>query len=102
MVDFWARYRGDQWLDHEGDGCRVSDHAVLMLTPGHTAQDLTLLVQTDDGVVACTHAWWRGDRTPEIDPLAEDQAALEVSRRRILGEADIVVPGHGEAFRTGR
>jgi glyoxylase-like metal-dependent hydrolase (beta-lactamase superfamily II) len=102
VVDFWARYRADQWLDHEGDGHRVSDHAVLILTPGHTSEDLTLLVQTDAGVVACTHAWWHADRTPEVDPLAEDQVALDASRRRILAEADVVVPGHGPAFRTGR
>lgn len=102
VVDFWARYRGDQWLDHEGEGYRVSDHAVLMMTPGHTAEDLTFLVGTDEGVVACTHAWWREDRTPQLDPLAEDQAALELSRARILAEADVVVPGHGSPFRTGR
>jgi glyoxylase-like metal-dependent hydrolase (beta-lactamase superfamily II) len=101
-VDFWARYLGDQWVDHEGDGHRVSDHTRLILTPGHTAEDLTLLVETDAGVVACTHAWWRSDRTPELDPLAEDQAALEVSRRRILAEADVVIPGHGEPFQTAR
>ena len=102
VVDFWARYRGDQWLDHEGDGCRVSKNARLILTPGHTNEDATLLVETDDGVVACTHAWWRPDRTPEVDPLADDQVALEASRARILAEADTVVPGHGEPFSTGR
>jgi len=102
LVDLWARYRGDQWLDHEGDGYQVSDHARLILTPGHTNEDATLLVETDEGVVACTHAWWRADRTPEVDPLADDQAALEASRARILAEADTVVPGHGEPFATGR
>jgi len=102
VVDFWARYRGDQWLDHEGDGHRISDHVSIILTPGHTTEDLTLLVETDDGVVACTHAWWRDDRTPEVDPLAEDRAALELSRARILAEADIVIPGHGGPFATGR
>jgi glyoxylase-like metal-dependent hydrolase (beta-lactamase superfamily II) len=102
VVDFWARYRDNQWLDHEGDGHQVSEHTRLILTPGHTSEDATLLVDTDGGVVACTHAWWRGDRTPEIDPLADDQQALEASRIRILAEADIVVPGHGEAFATGR
>jgi glyoxylase-like metal-dependent hydrolase (beta-lactamase superfamily II) len=102
VVDFWARYRGDQWLDHEGDGYRVSPHARLILTPGHTDQDLTLLVETETEVVAFTHAWWRGDRTPEVDPLAEDQDALVVSRLRILAEADTVVPGHGEPFASGR
>ena len=102
VLDFWARYRGDQWLDHEGDGYRVSDHARLILTPGHTNEDATLLVQTDAGVVACTHAWWRADRSPELDPLADDQGALDASRARILAEADTVVPGHGEPFAPGR
>jgi glyoxylase-like metal-dependent hydrolase (beta-lactamase superfamily II) len=102
VVDFWARYRGDQWLDHEGDGYRVSEHARLILTPGHSNQDVTLLVETDAGVVACTHAWWRADRTPEVDPLAEDPQALSASRQRILAEADSVVPGHGEPFPSGR
>jgi glyoxylase-like metal-dependent hydrolase (beta-lactamase superfamily II) len=102
VIDFWARYRGDQWLDHNGDGYRVSQHARLILTPGHTNEDATLLVETDGGVVACTHAWWRADRTPEVDPLADDQEALAASRLRILAQADVVVPGHGEPFATGR
>jgi glyoxylase-like metal-dependent hydrolase (beta-lactamase superfamily II) len=102
LVDAWARYRGDQWLDHDGDGHRLSPHTWIILTPGHTHQDLTFMAETEAGVVACTHTWWHADRTPEIDPLCEDQAALETSRRRILAEADTVVPGHGEPFRTGR
>lgn len=102
VVDFWARYRGDQWLDHEGDGHQVSRHARLILTPGHTNEDATLLVETDEGVVACTHAWWHADRTPDVDPLADDHEALAGSRIRILELADRVVPGHGEPFATGR
>jgi len=102
VVDFWARYRGDRWLDHDGDGYRVSEHTRLILTPGHTNEDATLLVDTDGGVVACTHAWWRGDGTPAVDPLADDQAALDASRARILAEADTIVPGHGEPFASGR
>jgi glyoxylase-like metal-dependent hydrolase (beta-lactamase superfamily II) len=46
-----------------------------------------------------THAWWFADMTPVQDPLAWDQGALERSRERILEIADIVVPGHGPAFR---
>jgi glyoxylase-like metal-dependent hydrolase (beta-lactamase superfamily II) len=102
VVDFWARYRGDQWLDHAGDGEAISEHVRLLLTPGHTDEDLTVLVETDAGVVACTHAWWHEDMSPEVDPLADDQEALEASRRRILDVADTVVPGHGAPFRTGR
>jgi glyoxylase-like metal-dependent hydrolase (beta-lactamase superfamily II) len=102
VVDAWARYVGDQWLDHSGDGYRVSPSLWLMLTPGHTTEDLTVIIETADAVIACTHAWWHADRTPEVDPLAEDQPGLEVSRQRILASADVVVPGHGELFETGR
>jgi glyoxylase-like metal-dependent hydrolase (beta-lactamase superfamily II) len=83
-----------------GDGHRVSPS--VWLTPGHTSQDLSVIVETANGVVACIHAWWHTDRTPEVDPLAEDQAALETSRQRILATADRVVPGHGEPFEAGR
>ncbi|NJD29769.1 MAG: MBL fold metallo-hydrolase [Chloroflexi bacterium] len=100
VVDFWARYRGDLWLDHEGDGHRLSPNSELWLTPGHTEEDASLIVRTADGVHAMTHLWWLGDRTPKIDPLAWDQAALERSRARLLEAVDVVVPGHGRPFRV--
>lgn len=100
VVDFWARYVGDQWLDHDGDGYALSDRARLWLTPGHTDQDASLIVEADDGVYAMTHAWWREDRTPELDPYARDQAVLAESRARILAIADVVIPGHGRPFRV--
>jgi glyoxylase-like metal-dependent hydrolase (beta-lactamase superfamily II) len=100
VVDFWARYKDDLWLDHDGDGYRLAPHSTLWLTPGHTAEDASLIVRADDAVYAMTHLWWKEDRTPEIDPLGDDQAAIEVGRARILAEADIVVPGHGPAFRV--
>ena len=99
VVDFWARYIDDQWLDMPGDGYHLSPNAELWLTPGHTAEDASLIVRADDGVYAMTHLWWREDRTPEVDPLGDDQAAIERGRSRVLGVADVVIPGHGGAFR---
>ena len=102
VVDFWARYRHDEWLDHDGDGWQLTEHAQLWLTPGHTEEDATLVITADDGVYALTHLWWRADRTPAIDPFAPDQAVLDAQRERVLAVADIVIPGHGEAFRVAR
>jgi glyoxylase-like metal-dependent hydrolase (beta-lactamase superfamily II) len=102
VVDFWARYRDDRWLDHSGDGYRLSPASELWLTPGHTEEDATLVVTADDGVHAFTHLWWFPDRTPERDPLASDQAAIERGRERVLAVADVVVPGHGAPFRVER
>ena len=57
-------------------------------------------MRADDAVYALTHLWWRGDRTPLVDPLAWDQAKLEEGRTRLLaGGVDVVIPGHGEPFR---
>jgi glyoxylase-like metal-dependent hydrolase (beta-lactamase superfamily II) len=100
VIDFWARYRDDLWLDHDGDGYLVSPAAQLWLTPGHTGEDVTLVVRADDAVYAMTHLWWHEDRTPAIDPYADDQAAIERGRARVLAVADIVVPGHGAPFRV--
>jgi len=100
VVDFWARYRDDLWLDHPGDGYRLSDHAELWLTPGHTGEDASLMVEADDAVYVMTHLWWHQDRSPEVDPLGDDQAAIESGRARVLAAADIVIPGHGGAFRV--
>ncbi len=102
VVDFWARYVGDQWLDHDGDGYRVAPRSQLWLTPGHTEEDMTLIVEADDAVYAMTHLWWRGDRTPAEDPLAWDQAQIDRHRERVLAVADVVIPGHGEPFRVNR
>jgi len=102
VVDFWARYIDDRWLDMPGDGYHLSPNAELWVTPGHTNEDASLIVRADDAVYAMTHLWWREDRSPEVDPLAADQSQIETHRARILAVADVVVPGHGSAFRVTR
>jgi glyoxylase-like metal-dependent hydrolase (beta-lactamase superfamily II) len=102
VIDFWARYRGDLWLDHDGDGWHLSDRAELWLTPGHTEEDASLIVRADDGVYALTHLWWRADRSPEVDPYAPDQEVLQANRARVLEVANVVIPGHGEPFPVDR
>ncbi len=44
-----------------------------------------------------THLWWT-DAGPIEDPYAPDPAVLHASRARVLGFADLVVPGHGAPF----
>lgn len=102
VVDFWGRYKDDLWMDMPGDAYRLSPNAQLWLTPGHTAEDASLIVEADDGVYAMTHCWWHADRSPELDPYCDDQDAIASSRARILAIADVVIPGHGGPFRVER
>jgi glyoxylase-like metal-dependent hydrolase (beta-lactamase superfamily II) len=95
--DHWAIYDGDLWISRTAEGAQLSPSVTLIATPGHTAEDITTLAATSNGVHACTHAWW-GPDGPAVDPLAADQAALTASRARILSMAAVIIPGHGPSF----
>jgi glyoxylase-like metal-dependent hydrolase (beta-lactamase superfamily II) len=99
--DHWAIYRGDLWISREAEGADVSPGVHLLATPGHTPQDITTLVDTDQGVVAFTHLWWHADG-PAEDPYAPDPAVLHRERGRVLERAAAIVPGHGPRFVPGR
>jgi len=96
--DHWGIYDGDLWISREAEGYALSPSVRLMATPGHSAEDITTLAATPDGVHACTHAWWASDG-PADDPFAPDAAVLTASRARILAVAAVIIPGHGPAFR---
>ena len=99
--DHWATYFGDLWVGRDPGEFDLTPSVRLMPSAGHTAEDITTLAATADGVYACTHAWW-GPDGPEEDPLATDQQALRASRERILTVATVIIPGHGPAFRAGQ
>jgi glyoxylase-like metal-dependent hydrolase (beta-lactamase superfamily II) len=94
--DTWAIYEGDVWTDRPAEGAQLSSAVRLIETPGHTAQDITTLVDTSEGVVALTHLWW--DESSESDPLAQDLDALFTNRERVLEIASLIIPGHGAPF----
>jgi glyoxylase-like metal-dependent hydrolase (beta-lactamase superfamily II) len=95
--DHWAWYRGDKWVDRPAEGFALSPSVMLIETPGHTPQDITVLAGTPEGIVALTHLWWASTGPPE-DPYATDHKALHRARARVLQVASLVVPGHGPAF----
>jgi glyoxylase-like metal-dependent hydrolase (beta-lactamase superfamily II) len=96
--DFWAIYHGDAWESRPAEGFEISPSIRLIETPGHTPQDITTLVSTADGVVAFTHLWWSAEG-PAEDPYAPDPALLHANRARVLSLAQLIVPGHGAAFK---
>jgi glyoxylase-like metal-dependent hydrolase (beta-lactamase superfamily II) len=95
--DHWAIYKDDVWDDRSADGYKVSDSVTLRLTPGHSAEDISTLVETEDGLVVLTHLWWSAEG-PAEDPFA-DMDVLTESRNAVLDLAPVrIIPGHGPAF----
>lgn len=98
--DFQAVYHRDSWDERAADGVHLTPSVRLLATPGHTPQDLSVLVGTTEHVVVLTHLWWT-DQGPLDDPYAPDADTLRLQRERVLAMADLVVPGHGPAFTPG-
>jgi glyoxylase-like metal-dependent hydrolase (beta-lactamase superfamily II) len=98
--DVMATYRGDLWIDRPAEGFEVSAHVRLIETPGHSREDITTLVDTDEGMLAFTHLWWAADG-PADDPDAFDRDVLRQQRERVLTLAARIIPGHGAAFTPG-
>jgi glyoxylase-like metal-dependent hydrolase (beta-lactamase superfamily II) len=96
--DHWAVYRGDHWEDRDCEGAELSPSVCLIRTPGHSAEDLSTVIGTADGIVVATHLWWTAEG-PGDDPFAPDRDVLRASRERVLAIADLVIPGHGAPFR---
>lgn len=98
--DFWAIYQGDQWTNRPAEGFLLSPSIRLIETPGHSPQDITTLVGTPEGIVACTHLWWH-EHGPAEDPRADDMAGIRAGRERVLQVATLIIPGHGAPFTPG-
>lgn len=96
--DHMAIYQNDIWEDRAADGYQVSPSITLMTTPGHTAEDVSTLVTSDEGLVVLTHLWWTAEG-PADDPFAPDREQLRAAREKVLalGPA-LIVPGHGAPF----
>jgi glyoxylase-like metal-dependent hydrolase (beta-lactamase superfamily II) len=96
--DHWAIYDfGGRWDDVDCEDRVVSPAVRLIRTAGHSAEDLSTVARTPEGIVVFTHLWWT-ERGPTEDPYAPDPAVLHASRARVLGLADVIVPGHGAPF----
>ena len=96
--DHWAMYHNDQWTSRPAEGVQLSAGVRLLETPGHTPQDITTLVETDNGIAALTHLWvFEGSKGNRLD-AAPDLVAEH--RARVLEVASLIVPGHGSPFRV--
>jgi glyoxylase-like metal-dependent hydrolase (beta-lactamase superfamily II) len=97
--DHTATYIADEWIDHEeGADFVVSPSVVVRATPGHTDQDVSTFITTDDGLIVLSHLWWHADG-PADDPFAHDRELLREQRDLVLAaRPHLILPGHGPAF----
>lgn len=101
--------KGDLYTFHDfrsGKNFMIDDDVHVMPTPGHTGQDISVLVKTPEGIVAIVGDLFECGQDLEDEGLwmasSELPAEQEKSRGRVLAAADIIVPGHGDRFKVKR
>ncbi|XP_012878906.1 PREDICTED: metallo-beta-lactamase domain-containing protein 1 [Dipodomys ordii] len=99
---------GGRYLPHdlrEERPLRLGPGLEVWATPGHAGRrDVSVAVAgTELGTVVLAGDVFERDGDEDTwQALSEDPVAQEQSRKRVLGAADVVVPGHGAPFRVVR
>lgn len=109
IYDGGIRWSGDK--EYFYDGFLPNTDIEIVKTPGHSPEDASLLVKTDQGLICIAPDvfWWedgkqKSDTIEELlsleDPFAIDKTALLVSRKLVLSKSDFIIPGHGKMFKV--
>jgi len=110
LMDDGVIYSFDGGYKEYGDNKAIpSDDIEIIKTPGHDPFHCSVLVKTNNGVVAVAEDvfWWWGEEEQKTDceslidkndEYAKDIEQLKASRRKILDLADYIIPGHGRMF----
>lgn len=84
----------------------IDDKVEVVPTPGHTGTDITVIVSTDDGLVAVVGDLFEREDDLSDPSLWQDEAGSEnptqqeYNRNRMLRKVNFIVPGHGPMFRV--
>lgn len=103
IIDIWGGQQGDLYQANIKfflkKQYKISDNVEIIKTPGHTKDSLSVLVSTDEGLVAiCGDLFVK--RKKEKVWIIDNKFLLRWNRLKILRKADWIVPGHGDKFRV--
>jgi len=88
----WDKNTCDEWEE------QFTEDIKIIKTPGHDKTSITLLVKTNEGVVAiCGDVFWK-ENFPEEDEYADEPEKLKESRKKVKELADFIVPGHDNIY----
>lgn len=108
IVGYSISHKDKYDIDHDfknGDEYTITDRIKVISTPGHTLQDVSVIVNSSRGVTAIT-----GDLFEKFEDLTDENIWKEagsdseelqrINRQKILDLADFIIPGHGPMFKV--
>jgi glyoxylase-like metal-dependent hydrolase (beta-lactamase superfamily II) len=95
----WDKGTVQEWSEN------FTPNIKILHTPGHDYSAITIMVTTENGVVAiCGDVFWKKNypEYPKDDAFASNPSRLEESREMVLEMADWIIPGHGPMYKNKR
>jgi glyoxylase-like metal-dependent hydrolase (beta-lactamase superfamily II) len=94
---------GDHYafIDYDSGPYLVDDEIEIIATPGHTSEDIAVMVRTANGRVVIAGDLFENASDLDDDSwvaYSRDPEQQRSSRSRTLAQADFIVPGHGDIF----
>ncbi len=100
----------DQDRMFEFDKYALGNDIEIIDTPGHVLEHLALLVNTPKGKVAIAGdvIWWiegeqqvfKMNQPDHSQAKGMNMAKLIASRKKLIKNADYIIPGHGKMFKV--
>ena len=107
----WSIYKKDIYYDHpfkDGQDYRIdANDLVVMPTPGHTLDSISVKVATEIGTVVIAGDLFEKeedlcDETIWKEAGSESESDQMLHRAKVLEMADFIVPGHGPMFKVNK
>ena len=87
------------------DNVKVAENVKFLLTPGHSMDGISVVVETEKGKVviagdAVASEEWADLEKQPIKMVVANVEEFNRSREKILKIADYIIPGHGKMFKV--
>lgn len=103
ITDWLTSYKKDKFIvdfDIINKGKNIiTPNVYIKSTPGHALDEGSVIVQTEEGIVAIAGDLFFNDQA-ERNIFVHDVKDFQRSRKEILKLADFIIPGHGGMFKV--
>ena len=89
------------------DGVKIAKDVELILTPGHSDDMISAVVDTKEGKIVVSGDAISNEDWVDLNKMADPTMVTSIeefneSRKKILSLADYVIPGHGKMFKVNK
>ncbi len=95
--------KGDMYRTHDFAAApfAIDEQVQIVATPGHTTEDVSVLVRSGGIVTAVVGDLFESEFDEGIwQKMSQFPEEQQKNREMILSLADVIIPGHGNAFRN--